>query len=339
MALIGTNIGMYPNQGRLELFDRIPNLGALRFPPRLDSDDRWLLEALVNRGDQPWLVMDGGALEGHKAWALDQYKQRYADLPIVWQIGNEPDGNEGASWAMNQAEFSDLLATARTVLGPEAYLVAGGLSGGWAGWLKGVDLSPVNAIAVHPYGRYADRPPVPGWGFGSVTDLLWSYRQQINAMGYGNLDLHVTEYGAPRSDLALAWGGYMRDMTQTLSESGLVNTALQFCLTDLDVEPFGLFDRRGTLLVNLDLPELPPMSSPPPTDAHFVLGFKEWHDADPGLIGDAIEEEWGAGPGISQQRTTHGVLTWADLKGGAVRTFLDTRDGRRYRWDGGTRAV
>jgi hypothetical protein len=47
----------------------------------------------------------------------------------------------------------------------------------------------------------------------------------------------------------------------------------------------------------------------------------------------------GRGEGISQQRTTHGVLTWANLKDGQVKTFLDTRDGRRYRWDGGTRAA
>jgi hypothetical protein len=144
--------------------------------------------------------MDGGALGPILLLPCAEYRDRYADLPIVWQIGNEPDGSEGASWVMGQAEFSDLLATARSVLGPEAYLVAGGLSGGWAGWLerRGSRSQSTPSRSTRTDAGH-DRPPVPGWGFGSVTDLLWSYRQQLNAMGYGNLDLHVTEYGAPRS--------------------------------------------------------------------------------------------------------------------------------------------
>jgi hypothetical protein len=232
MARIGTNIGMYPNGGAWSCWTASRTIRALRFPPRLDSDDRWLLEALVNRGIQPWLVLDGGALGPIAAAALRRVPRplrrpphRVADRQRAgWQRGRLVGHGSGRVLRSH--------GDRRSVLGPEAYLVAGGLSGGWAGWLDGVDLTLSTPSRCIPYGRWARRTPRAWLGLRVGADLLWSYRDQLNAMGYGDLDLHVTEYGAPRTDLGTAWGGYIRDMTRVLSESGLVNTALQFCLTD-----------------------------------------------------------------------------------------------------------
>jgi hypothetical protein len=335
MVRVGTNIGFYPTREHLALLDRVDSVDSLRFVPRLDSDDTWLIQELLTRGITPWLVFDKGALDGGVVSALQEYKRRYLDLGVVWQIGNEPDIESPSSWTMSQDVFSLLLQTARNVLGPDAYIVSGGLASGQPGWLGGVDLSAVNAIAIHPYGKWpSDAPVRGGWGFGPVLPLIQGYRDQLDQMGLGHLAMHVSEYGAPRTELGdSTFAQYTQDMTRALASSPLLGTILQFCLTDKDVPPFGLFDVNGQPKATLPLGA--PVPKPIPNGPRFVLGFKDWHDHDPALIGEPVEDEWGATQGISQQRTTHGILTWAGLRAGDVMTFLDTRDGRRYRYTNG----
>jgi hypothetical protein len=275
MAQIGTNIGFKPTPDRLALLDQVPNVRALRWPLRLESDDTWLIQALLTRGILPWVVLDHDALGSDATNNLREYARRYESLGVVWEVGNEPDIESPSSWTMSQDVFSGLLTLARMVLGDEAYIVAGGLASGQPDWLDTVNLSRVNAVAVHPYGKWPTNLPVrEGWGFGPVTPLLQAYRDKLDSMGHASLTLHVTEYGAPYNELQGAYPKYVRDMTATLATSSLVGYALQFCLTDRDVDQFGLFDVEGRRRADLDAPApVPaPAPTPPPSPDGFVIG-------------------------------------------------------------------
>ena len=68
-----------------------------------------------------------------------------------------------------------------------------------------------------------------------------------------------------------------------------------------------------------------------PYPARYVLGFADFHAAEPELIGDAMEDERGGIPGFSQQLTTRGILTAANLIGQGWRLlFWERSSGTRY---------
>lgn len=74
-------------------------------------------------------------------------------------------------------------------------------------------------------------------------------------------------------------------------------------------------------------------ASHPPAEQHaiFQLGFKTFHDAAPDLIGEALENERGGIPGFSQQKTSRGILTAAEIKGrGWEMLFWESDSGTRY---------
>jgi hypothetical protein len=271
MGSIGTNVGWAPGTARLKLIDAVPGLRAVRFPVRRDSDDLSFIQELLKRNILPWLVLDKDAFTGYPSniAALRDYAARYADQGVVWEMGNEPDITSPSSWTMSPEVYSDFLKTARAGLGADAYIVAGGLASGQPQWLDTVDLSPVNAVAVHPYGKWpSDTPVNGGWGFGPVLPLLFAYRDHLNQRGWQRIPLHVTEYGAPANELGGKYQSYIRDMTRVLAESPLVSYALQFCLTDQDVNQFGLFDAGDGRRAVLDIPEpvVPvPVPQPVPT--------------------------------------------------------------------------
>jgi predicted chitinase len=265
MASIGTNVGWAPGAARLKLIDSVPGLRAVRFPVRLESNDLGFIQELLKRNILPWLVLDKDALGSNMPRSLAVYAQRYADQGVVWEVGNEPDITSPSSWTMTQTSFTALLNLARNVLGPDAYLVAGGLASGQPDWLNGVDLQTVNAVALHPYGKWpSDTPVNVGWGFGPVLPLLRAYRDNLDRRGWKRIALHVTEYGAPYNELGGKYPGYIRDMTRVLAESPLLGYALQFCLTDQDVNQFGLFDAGDGRRADLAIPELAPVVVPQP---------------------------------------------------------------------------
>ena len=94
-----------------------------------------------------------------------------------WQIGNEADHVSPSSWTMPESEFSQLLQTARKMLHPGCFIVAGAMVSGNPAYLDGVDLGPVDAIAIHGYGQRPDGYRGPGWGFGWLSDLYRNYER------------------------------------------------------------------------------------------------------------------------------------------------------------------
>lgn len=164
-----------------------------------------------------------------EAWKVGLPDIRY------WQIGNEADQESASSWTLPEAEFSELLAAGRHALGVSKFLIAGGMVSGQPGYLDGVDLGPVDAIAVHPYGQ---RPshlfPRADWGFGTLTQLLARYRRFRKP-------LWITEYGAPvvQFQTASERGEYYGRMIATSAELECA-AILPFKWEDAGVPGFGI---------------------------------------------------------------------------------------------------
>jgi hypothetical protein len=58
-------------------------------------------------------------------------------------------------------------------------------------------------------------------------------------------------------------------------------------------------------------------TSGPESDPVFKLGFKDWADKEPDLLGKPLENESGPFDGISLQRTDRGLLVWTNSDGDA----------------------
>ncbi len=161
-----------------------------------------------------------------------------ADLPTHINAINEADDHGAESSYTDPAELSVHLQLFRHYF-PDVHLIAGGFSTGQPGYLERVDLSPCNAVGVHPYGQRPDNVNdwswVPG-NFGFVGDLLGSY----GALGY---PLWVDEIGVGSvGDERQA--AYCAAMLVALDHLGVEGVAW-FCARDFDGRRYGLLDSNG----------------------------------------------------------------------------------------------
>lgn len=165
-----------------------------------------------------------------------RYAQLYGGLVAAIQCGNEPDLVSPSSWTMSQQEVGDLGKLARRFFPRPMPLVCAGLASGHPEWLQGVDLSPFDALAFHPYLKDAANP-------GDLEDL-----QDVDTLipdyaAYG-LPLLVTEWGwwddaEPRASEEV------RDMTRWAAQTGDLEVFFYFCAADSMVPPFGLLRADG----------------------------------------------------------------------------------------------
>ena len=174
--------------------------------------------------------------------AARNYAARYGALVDAWQIGNEADARGPASWTMTPRQLNRLIGAFRAAM-PSARLVAAGLVSGNPGYLDAVDIRPVEAIAVHPYGQ---RPNATfrfggGWeGWGEVRVLLDAYRR------FGK-PIWVTEFGGEVGlfDNEHHRAVYHSQIIEALAQAG-VPVACVFCWSDGMVPGFGLVDVNGS---------------------------------------------------------------------------------------------
>ena len=158
---------------------------------------------------------------------------------LAWQFGNEPDQpNSPSSWKMEPGAFSSLLRSARCVLGEDTRILAGGLVSGNPAYLDGVDLSPVDAIAIHPYTQTPE----------TIELLLDLYQTKLREMGVrqpASRRPWITELGAPRDafnsehEHAL-WHSHMIAKLAELT----IPACFVFCYSDLMAPGFGLVDEN-----------------------------------------------------------------------------------------------
>ncbi len=330
---IGVNI---PGRGEISA-STVAESGATvaRLVAYPDYDATRYLCDLAARGIQPLVILASESFAGDVDSALTYYRRLYGDVPgAAFQVGNESDqaGSE-SSWHQSHAQVNDLLRRARRTLGDRATIIAPGLVSGDPRWVDGLDLSVADFYAVHPYGQRAARGwPHPEWGFGDVLDLLAAYRDHA-----GDTPLWVTEFGLTSRDYDEAFrADYLTRMYGTLAASGLVEVACWFALHDFD--GFGLLKADGERMPGWyalrgvagvpDSVATAPASEPPA----FVLGFADIATRYPDLVGEPLENERGGIVGFSQQRTTRGLLTFADLRSGRAFTFYEDATGTRWRY-------
>ena len=215
---------------------RAAGMQVARFPLAANSgvDYQAFCEALAAEGIEPLPVYASESV----TISLQSWQSQLGQTVHKWQLGNEPDSTDpSSSWVMTQTQLSRLLAEGRAALGSNVTLIAGGLVSGQPGWLDSVDLSPVDAIGVHPYGQ---RPspdfPNPTWEFGNAADLINAYKR------FGK-PIWVDEYGAVLGQFTDAnqRGQYYGQMLTMAANNGCA-AGIPFCWGDKMVPGFGLLD-------------------------------------------------------------------------------------------------
>lgn len=345
MAQIGINV---PGRGEHSP-DEIASTGAtmVRLVAYSDTDITAWLNRCGELGLQAILILGSECLggdEGRWTQVIHDFGERYGARVAWWQIGNECDAapNAESSWNMSQSKLNRLFRIARQTL-PQARLLGPGLCSGQPRWAESVEWERVDALAFHPYGKN------PGawwrgadWGTGEIEPLLQGYRAIAEQY---RKPLFITEFGWQ----SVGDGGIPEDvqadyygtMLRTLAPDSRIEAVLPFCYHDY--RGFGLFDgsRRKPVFGAFQqaaggprtIPSIVPSrdQATPPPRRELVAGFKKFHDLLPEVIGEPLEAETGAWVGQTIQRTSHGWLTWSDLRSGPALTFLHD-DGRRFRW-------
>lgn len=167
------------------------------------------------------------------------YRQRYIETKLVdaIQIGNEPDLVSASSWSMQPADLVALGQSVRAAF-PDTVLVCGGLAGGDPAWLRGVDLSWCDVLAVHPYAKDALNP-------NDLEDLpdIQPFLEQYRIYGK---PLIISEWGW-WADTEPRASEEVRDVMQWASTTTDIGMFCYFCLDDRMVPPFGLLTSEQQL--------------------------------------------------------------------------------------------
>lgn len=157
---------------------------------------------------------------------------RYLGDKIAYEIWNEGD-NQKTPWVsvyVPPKRFAPLLwrtAGAIRVVSPQSKIVFGGLStdykdaGAYVNQVRrtlGGDL-PVDAVGIHPYGRWPARRPFRNWGYGKLADALKRFGEKVP-----DKPLWITETGIVGGDKPLPEKNhpevarFMRDLFTTVAQ-------------------------------------------------------------------------------------------------------------------------
>ena len=289
------------------------------------------VEQLVMLGVEVLLVGDSspdslGDDESQWRPRMEFCRQRFGASLKYIQWGNEPDGTGIASWTMDHARVNRLLGVARDVFPYRQYTLIGpGLVSGQPEWAQGLALHLVDALSAHPYAKGCQ-----------TADA----RRELNYMLNGYLalgkPLWATEFDSRTRGLA----AYLRNYPG-------VQAAITMCWDDGQTEStegirLGLKQNPDALREFLALTggTYPLISQPASVAPRYQMGFRDWHDADPGLLGEPLEDERGGIPGFSVQKTSKGRLMAANLadRGWTLTFWADTGE----RWlleDGRSRMI
>jgi hypothetical protein len=226
---------------------------------------------------------------------------RAADMWIAsvpWdaiQVGNEPDVASPASWTMPAGRLSKYLLYFRRRW--HGKLVCAGTASGNPAYLKDVDLSLCDAVAIHPYTQTPK----------SIKTLLPLYAPYL-----AGKELWFTEYD---------------DVSMTEVLAGLATVSFKFSWQDWNdghgnVWEGGLVDTEGNEKTDYRIftKAVARINQPAPREKEstlpeFVWGFKAYAEAHD--VGEPVEDEWTerTAPGfisdvVRCQHTTKGILRW-----------------------------
>jgi hypothetical protein len=222
------------------------------------------------------IILNQETVWGNAPWAGNNDWQSYANsladmagrigahyahygARVAYQIWNEGDlRNNPSSVFVPAKEFAHILRVVSQTLrraAPQAKLIFGGTATGpeetikyWQACQQALgEPLPVDALAVHPYGRWGTRAPFD-WGqkFGTISDALRQYKA-----AYPNTPIWITEIGVaddspigPQYYEAIA--DYMRDVYKTVAarHSDQVEVLIWFAWSDL-MRNAGIMDAAG----------------------------------------------------------------------------------------------
>lgn len=322
MDALGVQVGHYPAYGLREIGRA--GFSCVKFVLMEDRTD-WTVAGYVDachaEGLQAWGIVARESLGALTFEAAARHYARVGSKLDYLTVGNENDGvpaENPMSWCIGIDECARLLTTFRTAFTGTTKLCAIGTVRGDGEYVKRLlaryptALGGYFAFDCHAYAQWPN----------TVAGMLANYQT--------GLPLVVGEYGWPHPDPAQR-GGYVRDMTEAFERLG-VQAAAVYCWAREQGEGFWIDDPAALPAIR-SLGYGPVQSQPAPV---FVLGFKAAHDADPALVGEALEPESGPFPGLSVQKTTRGELYAAHTveMGGWGIGFIDNAR-RRWRFAGG----
>jgi hypothetical protein len=213
--------------------------------------------------DAPWKKRgDWGRYARELAAAARAIAARYADLGgdmayEIWNEGDNPKTPHVSVYVPPDSYAALLSKTAAAIrsAAPDAKIIMGGLSTGpqdSVDYVKNVQKVlggslPVDAIGIHPYGRWAKKRPFSGWGYGQLSPVIDLFRDALPAY-----PLWITEIGIPGRKKPLpeetlpAVAEYMLDLFRLAEEqyAGWIEAILWYGWADT-MENGGIVDASG----------------------------------------------------------------------------------------------
>ena len=179
------------------------------------------------------------------AGQIAAHYQEFGD-GVAYQIWNEGDlAGSAFSIFLTPEEYATLLkptADAIRAVSPQSPIIFNGMATGpdaAVDYIKqcrnqlGGSL-PVDAVGIHPYGRWATKRPFEGWGFGTLGNAFEVYRANLP-----DLKLWITEIGIAGdnpfgSEHYAAIAGYLADVYKNVGEqyADLVPVMIWFAWSD-----------------------------------------------------------------------------------------------------------
>lgn len=207
-------------------------------------------------GNGEWDAYAGQLAE--VAGAIARRYKRFGDR-VAYEIWNEGDlPNNPASVFVEPEQFAKLLqkvADKIREISPESPLILGGLATGpeqGIVYLKRCLAAlggkwPVDAIGVHPYGRWATRAPFD-WAqhFGTLAQAFDQYQREIPGIPFWITEIGVAADSSIGPENYEQIGNYIRDVFQHIGERhlGLVPVVVWFAWSDW-MRNAGVVDRDG----------------------------------------------------------------------------------------------
>jgi hypothetical protein len=280
---------------------------AIRLPIPFHWDASEYLMAARAKGLDVAAVMDRDAFPNWSDWRHNADEafvrmREYADRGLVqavfvgnewddgWRGGDMPDDpmvtprGGVSSWVLPFSQMGEMMLIARGHFPRGGTpLILGGMSSGQPDAINTLDLSLVDGIAIHPYGKRPERDwPSPNWGFGFIGDWLDGLVSRLEERGLdtrmGVGELGVASYNTDEGTQA----EWFKRMLAYLRARGDIDFTFMFCDSDQNVDGYGAFkvDERPKACVTtisaaysvlppasiLSLPAAPPEPVEPPVE-------------------------------------------------------------------------
>lgn len=179
------------------------------------------------------------------AGQIAEHYKAYGD-GVAYQIWNEADlDNSLYSIYLSPTEYAALLgptAQAIRAASPQSPIILGGLATGphaIVGYVNQCRAAlagalPVDAIGIHPYGRYVQHPPFAGWGFGTLADALDFYRANLPGLKFWITEIGIANDTALQATHYPAIAGYFTDIYKEVSTgyADMVPNVIWFAWSD-----------------------------------------------------------------------------------------------------------